>query len=59
LHFRGWKHDECIYKRIQTHQQTGVPMSSKVKSDYGKKVQTNRKIGANYNLNAYLLIIIY
>jgi hypothetical protein len=34
-------------------------MSSKVKSDYGKKVQTNRKIGANYNLNAYLLIIIY
>jgi hypothetical protein len=34
-------------------------MSSKVKSDYGKKVQAKQKIGINYNLNAYLLIIIY
>ncbi|GBB97340.1 hypothetical protein RclHR1_02970015 [Rhizophagus clarus] len=40
---RGWKHDDCIYMRIQTHQQTGVPMSSKDKSDYGKKVQANKR----------------
>ncbi|RIA98303.1 SH3 domain-containing protein [Glomus cerebriforme] len=37
LYKRGWKHDECIYKRIQMHKQTGVPMSCKDKSDYGKK----------------------
>ena len=36
-------------------------MSSKDKSDYGKKVQANKKIGITINyhkLNAYLLIII-
>ena len=45
MHFRGWKHDEIIYKRIQTHQQIGVPMSSKIKSDYGKRVVANQRKG--------------
>ncbi|GES95717.1 hypothetical protein GLOIN_2v1882422 [Rhizophagus clarus] len=40
---RGWNHDECIYKRIQIYQQTGVPISSKVKSDYGSKVKQIEK----------------
>ena len=30
---------------MQIHQQTGVPMSSKDKSDYGKKLQANRRSG--------------
>ncbi|CAB5210418.1 unnamed protein product [Rhizophagus irregularis] len=34
---RGWKHNECIYKRIKIHQQTGIHMSSKDRSDFGKK----------------------
>ncbi|PKY36995.1 hypothetical protein RhiirB3_460983 [Rhizophagus irregularis] len=42
---RGWKHDECIYKRIKIHQQTGIPMSSKDKSDFGKKMQANKRSG--------------
>ncbi|PKC10022.1 hypothetical protein RhiirA5_414881 [Rhizophagus irregularis] len=40
---RGWKHDECIYKRIKIHQQIGIPMSSKDKSDFGKKMQANKR----------------
>ncbi|UZO20295.1 uncharacterized protein OCT59_012721 [Rhizophagus irregularis] len=35
---RGWKHDECIYKRIKIHQQTGILMSSKDKSDFVRKL---------------------
>ncbi|GBC34674.1 hypothetical protein GLOIN_2v1788167 [Rhizophagus irregularis DAOM 181602=DAOM 197198] len=41
---KGWKHDECIYKRIKIHQQTGIPMSSKDKSDFGKKMQANKRL---------------
>ncbi|CAB4375450.1 unnamed protein product [Rhizophagus irregularis] len=40
---RGWKHNECIYKRIKIHQQTGIHMSSKDRSDFGKKMQANKR----------------
>jgi hypothetical protein len=30
---------------MQIHQQTGIPMSSKDKSDYGKKLQANQRLG--------------
>ncbi|CAB5387573.1 unnamed protein product [Rhizophagus irregularis] len=39
----GWKHNECIYKRIKIHQQTGIHMSSKDRSDFGKKMQANKR----------------
>ncbi len=55
--FRGWNHDECIYKRMQIHQQTGIPMSSKDKSDYGKKIQANRRSGKAIIFFALLIII--
>ncbi|CAB5373697.1 unnamed protein product [Rhizophagus irregularis] len=40
---RGWKHNECIYKKIKIHQQTGIYMSSKDRSDFGKKMQANKR----------------
>ncbi len=49
--------NECIYKRMQIHQQTGIPMSSKDKSDYGKKIQANRRSGKAIIFFALLIII--